>query len=48
MLALPANFAWSDHDGRTLYRSARTGLYRLRLSAPEVMPPLNRPAMETR
>jgi gluconolactonase len=29
---LPANFAWGDADGRTLYMTARTGLYRLRLS----------------
>jgi gluconolactonase len=29
---LPANFAWGDADGRTLYLTARTGLYRLRLS----------------
>jgi gluconolactonase len=28
---LPANFAWGDEDGRTLYMTARTGLYRLRL-----------------
>ena len=29
---LPANFAWGDADGRTLYMTARSGLYRLRLS----------------
>ncbi|MBL8115337.1 MAG: SMP-30/gluconolactonase/LRE family protein [Acidobacteria bacterium] len=29
---LPANFAWGDADGRTLYLTARTGLYRIRLS----------------
>ncbi len=29
---LPANMAWGDSDGRTLYLTARTGLYRLRLS----------------
>lgn len=28
---LPANFAWGD-DGRTLYMTARTGLYRIRLA----------------
>ena len=28
------NFAWGDADGRTLYLTARTGLYRLRLNAP--------------
>jgi gluconolactonase len=31
---LPANFAWGDEDGRTLYFTARTGLYRLRLNIP--------------
>ena len=31
---LPANFAWGDSDGRTLYMTARTGLYRLRLAPP--------------
>jgi gluconolactonase len=29
---LPANFAWGDPDGRTLYMTARTGLYRIRLN----------------
>ncbi len=29
---LPANFAFGDDDGRTLYMTARTGLYRLRLA----------------
>ena len=29
---LPANFAWGDADGRTLYLTARTGLYRIRLN----------------
>ncbi len=48
MPELPANFAWGDDDGRTLYLTARTGLYRLRLNVPGVMPPLNRPATETR
>lgn len=28
---IPANFAWGDEDGRTLYMTARTGLYRVRL-----------------
>ena len=28
---LPANFAFGDADGRTLYLCARTSLYRLRL-----------------
>jgi gluconolactonase len=31
---LPANFAWGDADGRTLYLTARTGLYRVRLNIP--------------
>jgi sugar lactone lactonase YvrE len=30
---LPANFAWGDADARTLYLTARTGLYRIRLVA---------------
>jgi gluconolactonase len=35
---LPANFAWGDADGRTLYMTARTGLYRVRLNVPGVRP----------
>jgi len=35
---LPANFAWGDDDGRTLYMTARTGLYRMRLSIPGIRP----------
>ncbi len=35
---LPANFAWGDADGRTLYMTARTGLYRVRLGIPGVRP----------
>ncbi len=35
---LPANFAWGDADGRTLYMTARTGLYRIRLNIPGVRP----------
>jgi gluconolactonase len=31
---LPANFAFGDDDGRTLYVCARTGLYRLRTLVP--------------
>jgi gluconolactonase len=31
---LPANFAWGDADRRTLYMTARTGLYRVRTVAP--------------
>jgi gluconolactonase len=34
----PANFAWGDADGRTLYMTARTGLYRVRLKVPGVRP----------
>lgn len=35
-----ANFAWGDADGRTLYLTASSGLYRVRLSIPGVRPPL--------
>jgi gluconolactonase len=35
---LAANFAWGDADGRTLYLTARTGLYRVRLNVPGVRP----------
>jgi gluconolactonase len=31
---LPANFAWGGHDGRTLYMTARSALYRVRLGVP--------------
>jgi gluconolactonase len=31
---LPANFAWGDSDGRSLYLTARTGLYKVRLNIP--------------
>jgi gluconolactonase len=34
----PANFAWGDEDGRTMYITARTGLYRVRLSVPGIRP----------
>lgn len=33
---LAANFAWGD-DGRTLYLTARTGLYRMRLKVPGML-----------
>lgn len=36
---LAANMAWGDADGRSLYLTARTGLYRLRLATPA--PPLS-------
>lgn len=35
---LPANFAWGDADGRALYMTARTGLYRIRLTIPGIRP----------
>jgi gluconolactonase len=35
---LPANFAWGDDDGRTLYMAARTSLYRVRLEIPGIRP----------
>jgi gluconolactonase len=38
MPELPANFAWGDDDGRTLYLTARTALYRVRLGIPGVRP----------
>jgi gluconolactonase len=34
----PANFAWGDADGRVLYMTARTGLYRIRLGIPGIRP----------
>jgi len=34
----PANFAWGDDDGRTLYITARTSLYRVRLNVPGIRP----------
>jgi len=35
---LPANFAGGDDDGRTLYMTARTSLYRVRLNMPGIRP----------
>ncbi len=35
---LPANLAWGDEDGRTLYMTARTSLYRVRLNIPGIRP----------
>lgn len=35
---LPANMAWGDADGRTLYFTARTSVYRLRLGVPGIRP----------
>ena len=34
----PHNFAWGDADGKTLYLTAQTGLYRIRLSIPGTRP----------
>jgi gluconolactonase len=35
---IPANCNWGDKDGKTLYMTARTGLYRIRLKIPGVRP----------
>jgi len=35
---LPANFAWGDEDGKTLYLTARTTLYRMPLNIPGIRP----------
>lgn len=43
---LPANFAWGDADGRTLYLTARTGLYRIRVGVPGATTPAGSMAME--
>lgn len=34
----PANLAWGDADGQTLYLTARTGLYRIHLKIPGIRP----------
>ena len=34
----PHNFAWGDADGKTLYLTALTGVYRMRLSVPGTRP----------
>ncbi|MBV9879610.1 MAG: SMP-30/gluconolactonase/LRE family protein [Gemmatirosa sp.] len=34
----PANVAWGDADGRTLYMTARTSVYRIRLNVPGIRP----------
>jgi gluconolactonase len=36
----PANFAWGDADGKTLYMTAHAGLYRIRLGISGIRPPL--------
>jgi gluconolactonase len=35
---VPANLAWGDADGKTLYITARTGLYRLRVKTGGALP----------
>jgi gluconolactonase len=35
---IPANCNWGDADGKTLYITARTGLYRIRLSVEGIRP----------
>jgi gluconolactonase len=35
---IPANCAWGDADGKTLYMTARTGLYRVKLEIRGVRP----------
>jgi gluconolactonase len=35
----PHNLAWGDGDGRTLYITALTGIYRIRLAIPGIRPP---------
>ena len=44
----PHNLAWGDDDGKTLYLTAQTGLYRTRLSVAGVCPPLDRAVAGTR
>ena len=34
----PSNVAWGDADGKTLYMTARTGLYRIRLNIQGLLP----------
>lgn len=35
---LPANFAWGDEDGKTLYLTARSSLYKMPLNVPGLRP----------
>jgi gluconolactonase len=35
---IPANCAWGEADGKTLYITARTSVYRIRLNVPGVRP----------
>jgi gluconolactonase len=37
---LAANMAWGDDDARTLYMTARTSIYRVRVKIPGIRPPL--------
>jgi gluconolactonase len=37
----PHNLAWGDADGRTLYMTGQTSLYRIRLAVPGIRPPLS-------
>jgi gluconolactonase len=41
----PHNFAWGDEDGRTLYLTARSSVYRVRLKIPGVRPPRTTPRL---
>jgi gluconolactonase len=34
----PHNMAWGDEDGKTLYLTARSGLYRIKLNVPGIRP----------
>ena len=34
----PHNMAWGDDDGITLYITAQTGIYRIRLNIPGIRP----------
>jgi len=35
---VPANCAWGDADGKTLYATARTGLYRIKTNIAGIRP----------
>ena len=37
-LLTPANLNWGDADGKALYITARTGLYRLRMNVAGIRP----------
>jgi gluconolactonase len=39
---VPANIGWGDKDFRTLYMTARTGLYRVRLKIPGLRTPVRK------